>query len=130
MIKIKPGLYYFCHPYSSETEEGRIANFELCARRSARLLLKGYCIFNPVVHSHPIEMACPEMLKWPYEDRWNFWLNIDIAIIKYTAFTGLILAPGWCESRGCIKEYEWFLSHKQPNGKSYKILKYNDLVGD
>lgn len=130
MIKMKSGLYYFCHPYSAETEEGRIANYELCCRRSAKLLLKGYNIFSPIVHSHPIEMASPEMLKLPEEERWKFWIGIDIAILEHVGFTGVILAPLWGGSRGCMREYEWFLSHVRPDGHVYDILKYNDVIGD
>lgn len=132
MIKMKPGLHYFCHPYSSKTKtkEDRIANFELCCRRSAKLILKGYNIFSPIVHSHPIEMASPEVLQWPIEDRWKFWIDIDIAILEYVGFTGVILAPLWGKSKGCKKEYEWFLSHTGPNGKAHEILKYYDVVGD
>ena len=130
MIKMKSGLYYFCHPYSAKTKEGRIANYELCCHRSAKLLLKGYNIFSPIVHSHPIEMVSPEMLKWSVNKRWQFWINVDMAILKYVGFTGAILAPLWGKSKGCTKEYEWFLSHRRPNGKPHEILKYYDLAGD
>ena len=130
MIKMKPGFYYLCHPYSAKTAEGRICNFELCCRRSAKLLLKGYNIFSPIVHSHPIEMASPEMLAWPLKDRWKFWIDVDMAILEYVGFTGAILAPLWGKSKGCKREYDWFLSHRQPDGKVHEILKYYDLVGD
>ena len=130
MIKMKSGLYYFCHPYSAKTKEGRMANHELCCRRSAKLLLKNYNIFSPIVHSHSIEMVSPEMLKWSVNKRWQFWIDIDFSILEYVGFTGAILAPLWGKSKGCKKEYEWFLSHRQPNGKPHEILKYYDLVGD
>jgi len=130
MIKMKPGFYYLCHPYSAKTKEGRIANYELCCRRSAKLLLKGYNIFSPIVHSHPIEIASPEMLKWTIEDRWQFWIDIDMAILKHAGFTGAIFAPGWGESKGCMREYDWFISHKQFNGKPHDILQYIKIVGD
>ena len=130
MIKIKSGLFYFCHPYSAKTKEGREANFNLCCRRSAKLLLKGYNIFSPIVHSHPTERASPEMLQWSIEKRWEFWIDIDIALLEYVGFTGVILAPLWGRSKGCRREYDWFLSHKQPDGRVHEILKYNDVIGD
>ena len=130
MIKMKPGFYYFCHPYSAKTKQGRIANYELCCQRSAKLLLNGYNIFSPIAHSHSIDMASPEMLKWPIEKLWKFWIGIDITILKYVGFTGVILGPQWGRSKGCKKEYEWFLSHRQPDGRSHEILKYYNLVGD
>ena len=127
---MKPGFYYFAHPYSAKTAEGRIANYELCCRRSAKLLLKGYNVFSPIVHSHSIEMASPEILKLPEQRLWQFWINIDIAILEHVGFTGVILAPKWGTSKGCKKEYDWFLCHKQPNGKAHEILRYYDLIGD
>ena len=131
MIKMKPGFWYLAHPYSSKTKEGVIANYELARRRSAKLFLQGYNIFSPIVHSHSIEMASPEMLKWPIEKRYKFWLYaIDFSILEYVGFTGVILAPGWGKSKGCKVEYEWFLSHKQPDGKPHEILKYSNLIGD
>jgi len=133
---MKPGFYYFAHPYSSKTKEGLIANFELCCQRSAELLLKGYNVFSPIVHSHSIEMASPEMLTWTVDELWQFWIDIDMAILEYVEFTGVILAPGWRTSKGCMREYEWFISHTSKaglftsNGKPYDILQYNDLIGD
>ena len=130
MIKMKPGFWYLAHPYSSKTEEGVMANYELACRRSAKLFLRGYKIFSPIVHSHPIETASPEISKWPRGVRWKFWIDIDMFILQYVGFTGVILAPGWGKSKGCKKEYEWFLCHKQPNGKAHGILRYYDLIGD
>lgn len=128
MIEIKPGFYYFVHPYSANTKEKRIENYNLCCRRSAKIILKGYNIFSPIVHSHPIEMACPEMLKWSVEERWKFWIALDMAILKYVGFTGVILAPRWDNSIGCRREYAWFLSHQKPDGGPCDILRYDDII--
>jgi hypothetical protein len=75
-------------------------------------------------------MACPEILQWPEEKRWEFWIDIDIALLEYVGFTGVVLAPLWGKSKGCRREYDWFLSHKQPDGKAHEVLKYNDVIGD
>ncbi len=130
MIKMKPGFYYFCHPYSTKIKEDRIANFELCCRRSAKLLLKGYNIFSPIVHSHSIEIVSSEISQLPKKDKWKFWMDIDFAILKYVGFTGAILAPLWGRSKGCKREYDWFILHHRSNGKPYDILKYDDVIGD
>lgn len=131
MVEMKPGFWYFCHPYSAKTDEGRVANYELCRRRSGKLLLAGYNVFSPVVHSHSIEMFCPEMLKWSLKKRYDFWMDdVDFSILNYVGFTGVILAPGWGQSKGCKKEYAWFLSHKQRDGKPHEVLQYNKIAGD
>lgn len=130
MVRMKLGYWYLCHPYSAQTIEGRISNFKLCCKRSAKLLLNGYNIFSPIVHSHLIEMASSEMLKWSAKDRWKFWINIDIALLEYVGFTGVILAPGWGASQGCQMEYDWFTAHQQPDGKPHDILQFREIVGD
>lgn len=130
MIEMKPGFYYLAHPYSAKTIADRITNYELCCKRSAKLLLKGYNIFSPIVHSHSIEMTCLEMLTWTEEEKWQFWIALDIAILEHVGFTGVILAPGWESSKGCRREYGWFLSHRQPDGKSHEILVYDNLEGN
>jgi len=127
---MRPGLYYFAHIYSADTEEGRICNYKLCCRRSAKLLLKGYNIFSPITHSHPIEAASPEMLLWSVEKRWQFWIDIDMALLEYIKFTGAIFAPLWGKSAGCMREYDWFLFHRRSDGKPYEILQYNKITGD
>uniref|UniRef100_A0A6M3JWF8 DUF1937 domain-containing protein n=1 Tax=viral metagenome TaxID=1070528 RepID=A0A6M3JWF8_9ZZZZ len=119
------GLWYFAHPYTCKDKDGNYiqageeANFRLCCWRSSRLLLAGYNIYSPIAHTHPIHMACPEFLA---RQEHEMWYQLDIDFISRTSFTGIILAPGWKESKGCVLEKEWFEDHDR------RILTYEEAV--
>ncbi len=92
-----PDIWYFAHPYSGDEKE----NFRKCCQRSAELIKRGYTIFSPITHSHPIEMT-DRKLTGP------LWYQLDNAIIKTMPFKGIILAPDWTKSRGCLAELKLF----------------------
>lgn len=132
-IKMKSGLYYFAHPYTTKDDKGcyvheaEEANFRLCCYRSSRLLLAGYNIYSPISHTHPIHLSCPEFLQ---AHEHELWYKLDIAFIEHAGFTGLILAPNWGNSSGCKLEYDWFLKHRRSDGRSHDILMYKNIIGD
>ena len=92
-------LYYFAHPYTGD-EEG---NFNLCCSRSAELIKRGWLVYSPIAHTHPIHRA------W-LGTRNVDWYEFDNAFIRIIPFAGIILAPGWRDSEGCVKERELFKS--------------------
>ncbi len=57
------GLWYFAHPYTCKDAEGYYvqagedANFAICCIRSGELLERGYNIYSPIAHTHPIHKA-------------------------------------------------------------------------
>jgi len=111
------GLYYFAHPYTCVGKDGKYvpegeeANFRLCSYRAGRLLLKGYNIYAPICHTHPIHRATPKFLATHEHE---LWYQLDMDFIARTDFTGIILAPDWELSVGCIMEKEWFMKHNKP----------------
>ena len=116
-------LYYFAHPYSVVVGGKRIlaaeeANFRLCCFRTAELLKRGYLLYAPVCATHPIHSVWPESLADGVFD----WYGLDNAIIAACDFWGIILAPGWRKSRGCIAERDLFLAKNKP------VYFYEDLV--
>ena len=127
------GLWYFAHPYTcrdkdgSYVPEGEEANFNICNMRAAELLIRGYNVYAPISHTHPIHRACPIFLAQHEHD---IWYKLDNEVIARTDWNGIILAPKWGESGGCKAEYDWFLSHKRRDGKPHEILKYSNLIGD
>ncbi len=122
---MKSGLYYFAHCYTVKDDEGRFvpegenANFDLCNYRSGRLLLAGYNIYSPTSHTHPIHRATPEFMQ---KHEHKMWYDLDISFLENANFTGIILAPGWENSTGCLIEKNWF----EANGG--EVLYYNDIV--
>lgn len=119
------GLWYFAHPYTCKDKDGKYvfegeeANFNLANHRAGRLLLLGYNIYSPISHTHPIHRATPEFLaKHEHET----WYQLDMNFLEKTQFSGIILAPGWEDSKGCKMEKGWF------ERKGLPILLFNDII--
>lgn len=111
MSTAEPGIWYFAHPYTVRTPDGRYslageeANFRLCCYRAAKLILAGWNIYAPICHTHPIHMAHPDLVGKEVHD---LWYCLDNALIDHANFTGIILAPLWEDSAGCCGEMERF----------------------
>ena len=122
---IKSGLFYFAHPYTVQDAAGNYmlaaedANFRLCCWRSAQLILRSYLIFSPVCHSHPIHIASPELLANSEHDAWH---DFDNRVIESVIWAGIILAPGWQNSAGCVREKATFEQMGLP------VLYYENIV--
>jgi len=121
------GLWYFAHPYTCRDKngnfvaEGEEANFNLCNMRAAELLIKGYNIYAPISHTHPIHRSCPVFLA---KQEHELWYQLDNEVIDKTNWDGIILAPGWENSSGCKAEKE------RIEARGLKVLYYNDIVHD
>jgi len=105
-------LWYFAHPYTAPTSEERISNFSNACFRTAQLLYKGYNVFSPIAHSHLVDN---------YLQKFN-WIEFDNLVIAKTDFKGIILAPKWETSKGCIGEKEIFES------KGLEVLLYTNIM--
>jgi len=101
-------LYYFAHPYSGNPEE----NFRLANERTVVLIENDWDVFSPISHSHPLQLIKDR----PYDE----WMELDNVIMSRC--DGLILAPGWQKSKGCVLEREWFAKRGLP------ILEYDGLM--
>jgi len=101
-------LFYIAHPYSGNIEENMASVIE----KTNELLDRGFKIICPLTHSHWLDLA---KKRDP-----DFWYDLDIAIMEKC--DGLILSPGWQESRGCILEYGYFMGQKKP------VYLYEELI--
>ena len=121
------GLWYFAHPYTCKDSTGKYimggeeANFRLCCIRSAKLIERGWIIYSPIAHAHPIHTAWPPFVAGELHD---FWYQFDNAFIGAVDFAGIILAPKWETSKGCIAERQQFLDAEK------RILLYEDIMSD
>ncbi len=119
------GLWYFAHPYTCKDKNGNYvqageeANFRICCIRSGELMKRGYNIYSPIAHTHPIHMATPDFLA---RHEHEMWYRLDNEVIEKTAWTGIILAPGWEKSSGCKAELEQFQKRGLP------ALHYTQIV--
>lgn len=120
-------LYYFAHPYSVKDTVGNSihvaeeANFNLACLRTAELLKKGYFVYSPIAHTHPVHIRDPKFIS---EGEYLLWLKLDNLFIEKTNFRGIILAPGWEKSNGCIGEKKKF------EKKNLEVLFYKDIMAE
>jgi len=101
-------LWYMAHPYSDNPER----NFDLANERASRLVKKGFHLYSPISHTHPIHMVA----GMP----WEFWMDFDESFMKIC--DGIILCPGWENSKGCNIERKFFQDH----GKD--VLLYEEII--
>ena len=119
------GLWYFAHPYTCKDKDGNFvsegeeANFHLCNIRAAELLDRGYNIYSPISHTHPIYRASPSMLA---RREHELWYHLDNEFIDSTSWAGIILAPGWEKSSGCRAEKELI------EAKGLPVLLYANIM--
>lgn len=123
----KHGLWYFAHPYTAKDAAGDYvpaaeeANFNLCCIRAAELLQMGYNVYAPISHTHPIHIRCPRFLR---DHEHDMWYGLDDEVIAKTEWQGIILAPGWASSSGCLHELTLFKK------RGLKILYYAAIVAE
>jgi len=119
------GLYYLAHPYTCKDKDGKYvpkgedANFQLANYRAGQCLLRGYNVYSPISHTHPIHRATVEFLA---RHEHETWYQLDIDFIDRTRFSGIILCPGWETSKGCMLEKQWF------EAKGLPVLYYAQVV--
>ena len=125
MIEWKDGIWYLAHPYTCKDESGNYiaggeeANFRLCNIRAAKLIERGFLIFSPISHTHPIHVAYPPFVGQSVH---KMWYEFDNKIIEQIPFQGIILGPKWEKSVGCRAEKELFLKLCR------KVLLYDDIM--
>jgi len=119
------GLWYMAHPYTAKDANGNFvpeaeeANFNLANHRAAEMMKRGYNVYSPISHTHPIHRACPEFLK---NHEHEMWYGLDVELMERCNFDGIILAPGWEQSKGCMGEMKWM-------DKQGKVIhKYENLL--
>ena len=121
----KYGLWYFAHPYTCKDADGQYvpageeANFRICCIRSGRLMEAGYNIYSPIAHTHPIHVSSPTFLACHEHQT---WYELDNEFMDRTEWSGIIMAPGWPHSKGCVAERDQFVARGLP------IKFYQDIV--
>ena len=125
------GVWYFAHPYTARDKDGNLvpaaeeANFHLSNMRAAELLKRGFNVYSPISHTHPIHRACPDFLK---NHEHEMWYHLDNQIIARVRWDGIILAPGWDKSSGCKGELELFDGMELPSRDYEDIIRTEPVV--
>lgn len=100
--------WYLATPYS-KYPGGIEAAFRLAVETRGLLLRNGVPTFSPIIHSHPVAVACGID---PFDH--SIWLPSEAPILR--AASGLIMVMGvsWEVSYGMAKEREIFEADGRP----------------
>ena len=89
---------YLATPYSHKNPEIRKARFDAVNVIAAKLMSKGYLVFSPISHTHPIAVA-GDLPKG-----WEFWAAYDRTFIEWCDEIHVFQQDGWQESTGVVAE--------------------------
>lgn len=98
-------IYVAC-PYTGTMKEQQ-KRFEQVTQYSASLMQKGYRVFSPITHSHPIYNTMPEEFISSIEDPHNFWLNQDLHFMHGCDMVHILCLDGWEDSKGIQAEVNY-----------------------
>lgn len=110
-------LWYLGSPYS-KYPGGVDEAFELVCRKAGDLMVKGYAIFCPIAHSHPIEKL--SNTAKPHD----FWLGQDMAFLDVCFGMFVYKMPSWEVSFGLNWEIDWM----KRNGKPVEYIEWTAQI--
>ena len=91
-------MMYLAQPYTHEDEAVQVHRFEIASYVCARLFIKGYTIFAPIVHWH--EVAAKHKIPGNYDT----WKKYNHAMLERSTDLIVLAISGWTNSRGLIGE--------------------------
>lgn len=90
---------YLASPYTHTEEKVMIFRYEEACKAAAALLNKGYLVFSPIAHSHPIA----QVHNLPRD--YDFWQNFSTSFLLHWAEAVVVLLlPGLPDSKGVSAE--------------------------
>jgi hypothetical protein len=92
-------IYIAC-PYSHPVAQVREARFGAVNRVTAQLMKKGFVVFSPISHTHPIAVA-GDLPKG-----WDYWEHFDRVFLSMSRKLYILTLDGWKESEGVQGEIE------------------------
>jgi hypothetical protein len=91
-------LVYLASPYTHPDLEVMEQRFELACAAVAKLIVKGYFVYSPIVHNHSIA------IRHALPVEWDFWCNIDEEFIRHFDEFWILMLEGWQKSLGISRE--------------------------
>lgn len=95
-------LIYLASPYSHEDSEVRELRFRAVCYAASILIQRGYQVFSPIAHSHPIARC----LGPDCELDLNLWLELDKRMLAACDELVVLTLDGWLSSKGIAAEIE------------------------
>jgi hypothetical protein len=93
-------LIYLASPYTHAERWGEADRYDKVARATSIMLQRGWHVFSPIVHSHPLatQYGCPQ--------DGDFWMRVDSEYLRRCDELWVLRLPGWKESKGVRRELE------------------------
>lgn len=108
-VKPVDGYVYLASPYSHPSKEQQEARWVVICRVAANMMNRGWRVFSPIAHSHPIEQYGGAKNKGH-----DFWMNQDLALLAKADALVIATIPGWTFSKGVGMEIEYAKKHGIP----------------
>ena len=91
-------LIYLATPYSDSDPAVQEHRFKEVNKVAAQLMGKGWHVFSPISHCHPIAMA-GDLPK-----DWKFWEAYDKVMLQACTKLVVLMQEGWQKSTGVANE--------------------------
>lgn len=92
-------LTYLASPYTHVHPHLREMRFQSVCKVAGELMLRGYKIYSPIAHTHPIAVYGSLPIHW------DFWKQYDMAILDCCKEMFILTLDGWLASKGIRNEF-------------------------
>ena|ERR1017187_2263704 len=117
----KGELIYLAVPYSHKNPSIKEKRFQIVNEMAALLMSKGYYIFSPISHTHPIATSNAHN-QLPGE--WEYWEGYDRVMMKCCKSLLVLKLEGWETSTGVQAE----IKIANEFGIPIEYMEYADLT--
>ena len=94
-------IVYLAGPYSHEDHSVEEIRFIKLNRIAGKLMKRGYVVFSPISHSHPIAKYIDSNCN-----NHDFWLRQDMPFLKISDILYVCTIHGYKESKGIQREID------------------------
>ena len=91
---------YLISPYSHEDEKVREERYNAAVDATADLIKKGYIVFSPIVHCHPLA------LKHNLPKDHVYWKEYNQSFIEWADIGYILCIEGYARSKGVDADIE------------------------
>lgn len=107
-------MIYLASPHSHESEFVRHVRYMHAVQAAAHYAAKGFHIFSPIAHSHPIALEM-QRAGMPHEKMgYDYWQAFDEHMMRHCAELWILTIGGWLASKGVSAEIEFMSSLQKP----------------
>jgi len=100
-------IYLAC-PYWHENENVRLSRFERVTDVTGKIMQRGYVVFSPITHSHPVALDMDTGEHRPGGKLGHdFWLRQDAWYLSKVDEMWILMLDGWKESYGVAWEADF-----------------------